>query len=212
MESGFSERTLSAFLGDLGSNSPAPGGGAAAGVSGALGAALGKMVAELTLGKQKYAAYSETAQNASEALTPLIERFFLLADDDAKAYLGYRNALALPKASEEEQLARKAAMQIAIHYATEVPCRVIAAGMETIVILEQLCGNSNPTCSGDLAAAAAEIAAAGKIAWLNVLANLPYFSDRAEAQTICAKQKATLTALCDRCERLYDTIAADLEA
>lgn len=102
MESGFSERTLSAFLGDLGSNSPAPGGGAAAGVSGALGAALGKMVAELTLGKQKYAAYSETAQNASEALTPLIERFFLLADDDAKAYLGYRNALALPKASEEE--------------------------------------------------------------------------------------------------------------
>ena len=100
MESGFSERTLSAFLGDLGSNSPAPGGGAAAGVSGALGAALGKMVAELTLGKQKYAAYSETAQNASEALTPLIERFSLLADDDAKAYLGYRNALALPKASE----------------------------------------------------------------------------------------------------------------
>lgn len=210
MELQLADRTIQSFLSALGSRLPAPGGGAAAGLSGALGAALGRMVAELTLGREKYAALSEHAKQASAALEPLIARFADLADADAAAYDGYMAALALPKTTEAEKQTRKAALQQAIHHATKVPCEVIDSAIETVMILEPLYGRSNPTCVGDLAAGAAELECAAKIAWLNILANLPYFSDREEAKTVLREQRTRLEALLERCDALYQMIEVDV--
>ena len=212
MKTQINEMRIQTFLNALGSNSPAPGGGAAAGLSGALGAALGKMVAELTVGKQKYAAFSDHAQAVSDRLSLLMDRFALLADTDAAAYSGYMDALALPKETEAQKTERRAALQEAVHRATDVPCRVIEACGETVDLLASLHRCSNPTCAGDLAAGAAEIETAAKIAWLNVLANLPYFSDRTEAERIQADFRAMLSDLCGRCGALYREIASSLEA
>ena len=210
MEQSEQNESLQSFLMRLGSDAPAPGGGAAAGVSGALGAALGRMVAELTRGRKKYAAFEEKAEQASEALLSDIEWFSRLADADAAAYDGYMTALALPKETEEEQAERKEALQRAIHTATKVPCTVLEASLETISTIQTLYGRSNRTCVGDLAAAAACLKSAGWMAWLNVLANLPYFEDRNEALQIFETQKAALGELTSRCDALYHRIAQEL--
>ncbi len=210
MELRIAENTVQSFLTALGSNLPAPGGGAAAGLSGALGAALGRMVAELTIGREKYAAFSENAKQASDALEPLIVQLTDLADADAAAYDGYMTALSLPKVTESEKRARKTALQQAIHHATEVPCGVIDACLSAAEQLEALYGRSNPTCVGDLAAGAAELECAAKIAWLNILANLPYFSDREEAKAVLKEQRTRLEALSARCDALYQMIEVDV--
>lgn len=211
MEASFRQQTIDGFLQTLGSDAPAPGGGAAAGIAGALGAALGKMVADLTLGRKKYADHAADAKAASDALQPLIERFAALADADAAAYDGVMRALAMPKDTEAERALRADALQIAIRTATDVPCAVIQTALEAVGILEALHGRSNTTCVGDLAAGAASLKAAGKAAWLNVLANLPYDKDRAAAETVFTEQRAALSALETRCDALYDRIAKDLE-
>ena len=206
----FSDETINRFLSLLGSDAPAPGGGAAAGVSGALGAALGRMVAELTRGREKYAAVEADAIRASESLLPLIERFCALADADAAAYDGYMQALSLPKKTEAQQAARKQALQTAIRTATDVPCKVIDTSLETAAILESLLGRSNRTCVGDLAAGAASLRAAGQTAWLNVLANLPYYDDPLEAAERYDTYRTRLAELTSRCDALYQTIAQQL--
>ncbi|MBR0081355.1 MAG: cyclodeaminase/cyclohydrolase family protein [Clostridia bacterium] len=210
MEQDEQNESLQSFLMRLGSDAPAPGGGAAAGVSGALGAALGRMVAELTRGRAKYAAFEADAVAASDALLPLIEQFCQLADADAAAYDGYMAALAMPKGTDKEQAERKAALQRAIHVATDVPCAVMEASQKTVSLLESLYGRSNRTCVGDLAAAAACLRTSAKTAWLNVLANLPYFADWEEAQQLFEKQQAALSELTARCDALYDRIAREL--
>ncbi len=210
MEFGIKTLTVEQFLDALGSNSAAPGGGAAAGLSGALGAALGRMVAELTAGRQKYAAWSDAAKDVSDRLAPLTERFLALADRDAEAYSRYMDALALPKNDEAERAARKEAMQRAIRFATEVPCSVVETCLETVALLEQLYGQSNPTCAGDLAAGAAQLQCAAKIAWLNILANLPYYSDPEAAKTILSESEQNLSGLYARCEALYARVSADV--
>ena len=210
MDEAFSEQSLHTFLSRLGSDLPAPGGGAAAGVSGALGAALGRMVAELTRGRAKYAEWEPDAVRASDALLPLIDRFTTLAEADAAAYNGYMSALALPKSTDAERAERAAALDRAIRTATDVPCRVIETAEETIAIIERLVGKSNRTCAGDLAAGAAALRSAGKTAWLNVLANLPYYPDKAEAKRLYERQKTALDRLTVRCDKVYDTVESGL--
>ena len=203
--------TVQDFLAALGSDASAPGGGAAAGLSGALGAALGRMVAELTHTREKYAAFADGAKAASSALLPLAERMLSLADADALAYAGYMDALALPKATENEKTVRRVAMQAAILRATEVPCGVIDTCLLILRQLEALIDRSNPTCAGDLAAAAAELTAAAKIAWLNVLANLPYWKDKEAAKAVRAEVQTKLDTLYTRCDALYSHIEASLD-
>lgn len=211
MEEGFSNQSLKTFVSQLGSDLPAPGGGAAAGVCGALGAALGRMVAELTRGRGKYAEFEPDAMRASEALQPLIDRFLMLAEADQDAYNGYMAALALPKETEDDRMRRSTALGLAVRTATEVPCSVLQTANDAIDVIESLVGRSNATCMGDLAAGAASLRAAGKTAWLNILANLPYYSDGKETRAVYRKQQAALDRLTEKCDGVYEEIEYRLE-
>ena len=212
MELNFEELTIGSFLNLLGSDSPAPGGGAVSGLSGALAAACGKMVADLTLTRKKYEQFHDIAKEASDLLAEKIKAFQILAQEDAKAYSRYTSALALPKETDQEKAVRKDALSQAIRFSTEVPCKVIALALETVPVLESLYGRSNQTCMGDLAAAAEELQAACDIAWLNVLANLPYLPDAEEAERIRIDQKLLLTQIRKRCISLYAAVEDDLIA
>lgn len=210
MELFLNEITVSGFLNALGSDAPAPGGGAASGLSGSLAAALGKMVADLTLKRKKYEDFWDLAKNASDILAVKIETFRILAEEDARAYTNYSKALALPKETEEEKATRKNALNEAILFSTDVPCRVISTALETLPVLENLYGKSNKTCMGDLAAAAEELNTACKIAWLNVLANVPYLPDAEVANKIMTEKKLLLDEVSKRCSALYDAVEKDI--
>lgn len=198
------------YLLELGSSLPTPGGGSAAGVSAAMGAALGRMVAELTIGKKKYQLYEQENADASAKLRELMDRFLLLSQEDAAAYQEYLDAASMPKASDAEIQSRRSALEQAIRHATAVPCSLIETGLKTIEVLESLHGKSNMTCVSDLAAGASELETAAKIAFLNILSNLPYYSDREQADSILEKQAGNLQTLTDRCDALYRSIRTEI--
>src|SRR5918998_616910 len=115
------ERGLSVYLDEVAAGTPAPGGGSVAAVVGALAAALGEMVVNLTLGREKYAAAEASLRPARDRLTALRLSLLESAAADEAAYQSYRDAASLPRTSDGEKTARTNAMQRALIKTTDVP-------------------------------------------------------------------------------------------
>ena len=116
---------ITEFLDELASDSPAPGGGAAAAISGAMGAALGSMVARLTIGKEEYAGVEDFFKAKLEKTEALREKLTDLVDKDANAFSGVIAAFRLPKDTEEEKAARSAKILAEYKVAAEIPLEMI---------------------------------------------------------------------------------------
>ena len=126
--------TVQEFMDLLASDAPAPGGGSAAGISGALGASLASMVSALTLGRKKYADSQALAQSAIERAGQLQDGFLAAMERDTKAYNGFCQALSLPKDTEEEKEAGKAIeFLIGTFYESAI---ATAMGVDTVMVTE----------------------------------------------------------------------------
>src|SRR5688500_15029976 len=99
------ERSLRGYLDAVAAGTAAPGGGSVAGIVGALGAALGEMVANLTLGRERYADAEEALQPVRERLAELREMLTDAATEDERAYAAYRAAASLPRETVEQKAA-----------------------------------------------------------------------------------------------------------
>jgi methenyltetrahydrofolate cyclohydrolase len=188
-------QTLPEWLTDLASAAPAPGGGAAAAVNAALGAALLEMVANLTIGKPAYADHEEHVQNVLAKATGLRQRAIELIAADAEAFTALMATYKLPKATDEEKAARTAEIQRATVGAAEVPLQIAEVGSEVIKLAGQLPGRSNPNVLSDVAVAASAAAAAIESAAINVQINLGGLKDPAVADDIAtrlARQEAAM--------------------
>ncbi|HTI24569.1 MAG TPA: cyclodeaminase/cyclohydrolase family protein, partial [Kutzneria sp.] len=108
------EQKIGAWLDDLASGAPAPGGGAVAAMHAAMAAALVSMVCELTVGRPKYAEHEPTMREALARATEHRQTAVELADADAEAFTGVTDAYRLPKGTDEEKAARRAAIQEAL--------------------------------------------------------------------------------------------------
>ncbi len=166
-------RTLHSYVEDVASGNPTPGGGSVAAVVGALAAALGEMVANLTPG--------EELAPARDRLTHLRTQLLRAAAADEAAYAKYRSAASLPRDSKDAKTARAAAMQAALIVATEVPVQVARAATETAQVLEAVAraGNSHLRTDAALGALLAEVALRGAL--LNVRGNAALLRDSARA-------------------------------
>jgi glutamate formiminotransferase/formiminotetrahydrofolate cyclodeaminase len=181
--SGHADGGLSAYLDEVAAGTPAPGGGSVAAVVGALAAALGEMVANLTLGRKQHANAEATLRPARDRLTALRASLLEGAAVDAAAYQTYRDAAILPRTSEGEKTARTAAMQRALIVATDVPLGVARSARDVAEILSTVAREGNPHVRSDAALGAllAEIALRGAL--LNVRGNAAMLTDRVLALT-----------------------------
>ncbi len=190
---------LEAYLDNLASGRPTPGGGSASAVSAGLGAALLAMVCRLTVGRHRYEAYQEEVAAVLAQADRARGEALSLADEDSRAYQAVVDALALPKGGEEERRARTARVQEALKGATAVPLRLMGLAAELASLLERAQGKVNPTAAGDLAVGSLLVRAALEGAWVNVGANLGLIADgayvaetRARAQDLAGEARPAL--------------------
>ena len=196
----FRDLTVAEFVQRLASGEPVPGGGAAAAIAGSLGAALVTMVANLSLGRPKYAAHAGLNARAGAEAEALADRFLALADEDATAYAGYGAAMKLPRETDEEKAARAAAIREAAHGATMAPLRTVEACLEVVRLAESLAGRSNANASSDLEVSSLMAVAACRSAAANVYINLPSLGDESMARELYERTEQ----LADEVERLAD--------
>ena len=192
-----STTSLTTYLDALAAATPAPGGGSAAGVTGAMGAALVEMVAGLSLVKSgamgdEHSGLQRTAlERARSARAELLQ----LADDDAAAYGAFMEALKLPKSSDDERTARTFAISTAAQRAAEVPLATLRATVAVAEAARSIMDKSLLAAASDLEVAARFARAAGESAAENVEANLPYIDDPQTRAEIASQTSAALTAL-----------------
>jgi glutamate formiminotransferase/formiminotetrahydrofolate cyclodeaminase len=175
---------LRAFADETASESPAPGGGSISAYMGAMGAALGTMVANLSSHKRgwddRWEEFSGWADEGMACQKGLIR----LVDEDTRSFNKVMDAFGLPKSTTEEKTIRKAAIQEATRYATEVPFKVMELSLKSMDIIENMAiqGNPNSVSDAGVGALAARSAVLG--AFLNVKINARDLEDRAFAEMI----------------------------
>jgi glutamate formiminotransferase/formiminotetrahydrofolate cyclodeaminase len=180
------------FVDDLSSESPAPGGGSASALSGALSAALCSMVANLTFGRREILRYNPLMEEVSVEAQKLKTKFIELVDRDTDAFNAYMAATRMPKKTEEENRNRDLAVTAAAHQTTLVPFETLELIPAVLVLAETVARKGNAGAVSDAAVAAIQAEAAAEGAWMNVLINLPMVNDPPFADDIRNKSKAII--------------------
>lgn len=186
-KSGLVDMTLRAFADETASESPAPGGGSIAAYMGALGAALGTMVANLSAHKAGWDDRWEEFSTVAEKGRDIMERLLALVDEDTEAFNRIMGVFAMPKKTDEEKAARAAALEEATLYATQVPLRTMKTSFEAFDIVEAMAQKGNPASVSDAGVGALAARAAVLGAWLNVRINAAGLKDRAKADALLAE-------------------------
>lgn len=179
--------TARGFAEETASESPAPGGGSISAYMGALAAALGTMVANLSAHKAAYDDRWEEFSNAAECGQDLMERLLHLVDEDTEAFNRIMDVFGMPKKTDAEKAARAKAMEEATLYATEVPLRTMQTAFETFSLVRNMAENGNPASVTDAGVGALAARAAVRGAFLNVKINAAGLKDTAKAQELIAK-------------------------
>jgi formiminotetrahydrofolate cyclodeaminase len=196
---------LAAYLDEVAAGTPAPGGGSVAAVVAALAAALGEMVANLTLGRRKYADSEATLRPARDRLTALRAALLESAAADEAAYRSCQDAASLPRTSDSEKTIRTDAMQRALIAATDVPLRVARSVCEVAEILKSMARDGNPHVRSDAALGALLAEAALRGTLLNVRGNAAMLKDRELALTYVTDADRLEEAGREAAQRAYRT-------
>ncbi|HEY7400392.1 MAG TPA: cyclodeaminase/cyclohydrolase family protein [Actinomycetota bacterium] len=177
-------QTVGGFLEALASDAPTPGGGAAAGVAGAAGAALISMVARLTMGKEAYASVDGRMRELAEQADAARLAFLDLADRDASAFDGVMAAFKMPKDTDEQKAVRSAAIQAGYEDAASVPLECLRKAVDTMSLAVEATADGNSQAASDGVSAAAELLCAALCAAANVEINAAALKDLAKREAL----------------------------
>ena len=169
--------TVEGFINETASSSPAPGGGSIAALNASSSAALIAMVANLTLGKEKYAAVEGDMKEVAAKAAALKDDFLALIDEDSNAFNKIMAAFKMPKDTDEAKKARSAAIQDATKGAALVTFKVGQKDNELFALAETVITKGNQNAITDGAVAAMNARAAVRGAFLNVKINLGSIQD-----------------------------------
>ncbi len=182
------------YLDRLAAKLPAPGGGSASALVGAAGAALAAMVANFTVGNEKYADVEEDVRRILDQVEEHRTALMDLIQADMDAYSQVSAAYKLPK----DDPSRKEAIQRALRTAAAPPNKIVEHCIAVLRLLPELLEKGNPNLVSDVGVAAGFAHAALKCAWLNVEINLSYMDDT----DYVAAERQRLRAILDEAEKL----------
>lgn len=184
------ELTSTEFLDKLASASPVPGGGGGAAMAGALAAALGSMVGNLTIGKEKFAANEAEVAELLAKLEECCSKCLQLVEEDAKVFAAFMACYKLPKSTDAEKAARSKAISDAAKNAANVPLEIGRVSLEVLRIAARLVVIGNPNVVTDGAVSAILARAALRSAAYNVRINLPLTKDAAFSEAAACELAA----------------------
>ncbi len=197
---GLVDLTCAGFAEETSRESPAPGGGSISAYMGALGAALGTMVANLSAHKpgwdERWEFFSDWAEKGKRVMNELLA----LVDEDTDAFNCIMAVFGMPKGTDEEKAARAEAMEKATLYATEVPLKTMKASFRAFEVAGAMAEEGNPNSVSDAGVGALAARAAVQGAFLNVKINAAGLKDRVKADALVA-EAAEIAAAADAEEK-----------
>ena len=204
------EKKTTEFLEVLSSSQPVPGGGGASAAVGAFAAALGLMVANLTIGKKKYADVEDEIKEVRMSLINLRDRLVELTDKDAEAFMPVSKAYKLPKDTEEQRAYKDKVMESALYEACIVPMQVMETIIESIYLLKILGEKGSRLAISDVGTGILFAQAALEGASLNVFINTDLMKDKECAQMLNDKADALIKEGAVLKEEIYENVLAKI--
>ena len=204
------EQTIGAFLAQLSSKAPVPGGGGASAIGGAMGNALGQMVANLTVGKKKYAQAEDEILLLKERMEALQEDFAYLADRDGEVFAPLAAAYGLPGGTEEEKAYKAAVMEENLLAASLVPVDMMKKAMEMLDILEALAEKGSRMAVSDVGVGVQFTRAALLEAVMNVYINTKSMKNREKAEELNRYADKLVDEGTKKADRIYEAVLKGL--
>ncbi len=198
--------TIAKFLDELASEQPTPGGGGAAAIMGAVGAALVSMVANLTIGKKNYEAFDAELKETRAKAEALRAELTAAINEDVDAFNAVMSAYGLPREGDEQKAARAAAIQAALKQATDAPLRAVKACHEVIKLSAVVAEKGNVNVISDAGVAALAANAGLRSAALNVYINAKSIKDREFAEIRLGEVNALTDLAALKTEEVYAVV------
>ncbi len=204
------DMACSEFAYETASESPAPGGGSVSAYMGALAAALGTMVANLSAHKAGWDDRWEEFSNYADAGQSLLEQLLGLVDEDTAAFNRVMDAIKMPKTTEEERQAREKAMEAATLYATQVPLRTMEVAIDAFPLLSAMVEIGNPASLSDAGVGALAARSAVLGAQLNVKINAAGLKDREMTDSLLAKAERIAVEAIEAEKKVLEVVNAKI--
>ena len=204
------EQSCTSWLADLASSKPAPGGGGAAALVGAVGVSLGAMVGSLTIGKKKYIDVEEEMKELVERSKELSLKLQSMVKADAEAFLPLSDAYRMPSGTDEEKAAKEQAIQMALTGATEVPLNILILCAEAMELMVEFQKKGSRLAISDAGCGAAMCKAAMESAKLNVYINLKLMKDEEKVRQYQAKMDEAFIRGMALADQVYREVEEEL--
>lgn len=202
--------TIQEFLDVLSSKEPVPGGGGASALAGALGNALGQMVANLTIGKKKYALVEDEIKELAERMKGIQGQFSALADQDAKVFAPLAKCYSLPSGTEEEKAYKAEVMEARLLDASLVPMEIMEKASEMLEIMDILADKGSRMAVSDVGVGVQFIRTALLGAVMNVYINTKSMKNREKAEEMNEKAERLIKEGTEAADRIYQKVFEQL--
>lgn len=204
------QSTVNEFLSTLSSKDPVPGGGGASAMAGALGNALGQMVANLTIGKKRYAEVEGRVQELLTEMEALQTQFLYLADRDGEVFAPLARCYSLPSATEEEKAYKDRVMEECLLSASLVPLEIMEKAVEMLGILDFLAEKGSRLAVSDVGVGVQFIRTAILGAVMNVYINTKSMKNREKAEELNQEARELIQDGTSRADAIYEKVLAQL--
>lgn len=204
------EMEIGLFVRELSSKAPIPGGGGASALAGALAAALGQMVGNLTAGKKKYAAVEEEIQEILKRLQKMQEEFLRLLDRDEEVFKPLAEAYGMPKNTIQEREQKALVMEERLLDATMVPLEIMEKAVQAMELLEILAKKGSVMAVSDVGVGVqfARTALLGGV--MNVYINTKSMTNRTRAAQLNSKADKLVATGRELADRIYGEVLNSL--